>query len=135
MTELLKSTTFTVDGQSYSTSQMSAVDGRKVFLRLVKAVAPALDKLDFSKSTDADQREQSMLKAAASVLASLDEELLELLCEEFGSRTVHVINPTKTPQMDRVYFGPHFAGRYVQMTKWLLECCKANGLLSFLPGK
>lgn len=130
--EVLKAIEFSVDGQNYVTTQLSAIEGRRIFLRLVKAIAPALDSLPNGKEKDAEL-EQKLLVAAGNVLATLDENLFDALCATFGHSTQHKTDDNRTVTLDPGYFGMHFAARYVSMVKWLMECCKANGLFDFLP--
>ena len=132
MSEALQSKTFQIGTEKYVTTQLDAVTGRRIFLRLVMAVAPVLERLDVKGKSD-EAKETAFMSAVASALASLDEDLLDTLCEVFGAVTRHVVKPGQEMPLDKGYFGLHFAARYVEMTKWLLECCRANGLLSFLP--
>lgn len=45
-----------------------------------------------------------------------------------------MLSDVKRMPMDRAYFGLHFAGKYFEMMRWLIECCKINGFFSFLSG-
>lgn len=133
MTQALQQIEFEVDGEKYRTSQLSATEGRGLFLKLVKAMAPALNQLLLTENQSLQQ--MSMMSAAADILQNLDASLLDELCDKFGDKTVHVVAENKTPKMDRGYFGLHFAARYPAMVKWLISCCQANGLSDFLPGR
>ena len=133
MAEALKQIEFTVDGQKYITSQLGSIDGRGLFLELFKAIAPAIESLPLGQ-TSPEYQEQAMLSAAAAVISKLDNRLLDSLCDTFGPKTRHVVSESQAMSLDRGYFSLHFAGRYVSMFKWIFECCKANGFLSFLPG-
>jgi hypothetical protein len=134
MADVLKQIEFEVDGNRYVTSQLGAIEGRRLFLDLFKAVAPAIEAVAASGSlkSSADQ-ESAMLSAAAAIIAQLDSTLLDALCAAFGPKTRHVVTEIQTPNLDPGYFNLHFAGRYVSLFKWVFECCKANGFLSFLP--
>lgn len=132
--EALKSVEFEVGGNKYLTSVMPATDGRVLFLAFVKVLSPALEKLTFDDKADAAKKESTILAAAASVIGNLDPNTLELFCEAFGKSTYHIVSMSQRVPMDRGYFGLHFAGRYVEMMRWVLECCKVNGFLGFLSG-
>lgn len=133
MAEALKQVEFEVDGVRYRTAQLGAVDGRRLFLDLFKAIAPAIEALP-TQDVSKEYQDQAMLSAAAAVITKLEVSLLDSLCDTFGPQTVHIVTETQTPYMSKGYFSLHFAGRYIQMFKWIFECCKANGFLSFLPG-
>lgn len=133
MTDVLKQVEFTVDGQTYVTCQLGAVEGRRLFLDLFKAIAPAIESIPTS-DVSKEYQEQAMLAAAARVISQLEGNLLDSLCDTFGPKTRHIVTATQTPNLDKGYFALHFAGRYIPMFKWIFECCKANGFLNFLPG-
>ena len=134
MADALPTKTFQIDNDTYETDMMPATEGRALVLVLVKAIAPAFEKLTFDAKDPAKQ-EAEFLAAAVNVISQLDNNVLDQLCNAFGSRTRHVVGPTQKPQLTAGYFGLHFAGRYVAMFRWVFECCQANGFLSFLPGK
>lgn len=131
MPEILKRIEFTVDGKDYVTTQLDAISGRRIFFRLVKAIAPALENLP-SGSEKAAELEQKFLVAIGNVLSTLDERLFDDLCAVFGKSTAHKIDGREVV-LEPGYFGIHFAANYVSMVKWLIEVCKANGLFDFLP--
>lgn len=133
MAEVLKQIEFEVDGNKYVTAQLGAIDGRRLFLDLFKALAPALESLPTS-DVSKEYQEQAFLAAAAAIISKLEPQLLDSLCDTFGPKTQHILSEMKTPTLDRGYFSLHFAGRYIPMFKWVFECCKANGFLNFLPG-
>lgn len=119
---------FTVGGVRYSTTVLGAIKGRALYLRLLKAVGPALPKL----AGLSENPEESLLGALSGILQGLDCDLLDALCTEFAAVTV-------MPSDDgtkRVPLGPvfdiHFAGKYQHMVGWLVECVKLNGFVDFL---
>ena len=133
MAEALKQIEFTVDGQKYITAQLGAVEGRRLFVDLFKAIAPALESINIGLG-DKKFQEQALISAASDIISNLDSALIDKLCDTFGPKTRAVLGPQQEMTLDSGYFSLHFAAKYVQMFKWIYECCKANGFLSFLPG-
>lgn len=120
--------TWQVDGITYRTTLLSAVEGRGLYLRLVKAIAPALDSLAHLKTGDP---EAVMLEALGKILGSLEGALFEDLCTAMCEYTVC----PRTGGEDSLkadFGGVHFAGKYNRLLKCVVEFVKANGMLDFL---
>lgn len=132
MAEALPTVVFEVSGKKYETDMLPATEGRILSLRLIKAMVPALEHIEFKKDLKPEEKEKAFVDAAVSVIANLDDELLDMLCDKLGDRTRHVVDSTHKPKMDKSFFALHFAGRYFEMYTWLFEVCKANGFLGFL---
>lgn len=125
----LESKEFVVGGVRYSTTVLDAVTGRRLYLRVVKAAAPGLEKL---AGADGDTT-SAMLGMVAGVLDGLEVQLVDDLCNAFGDVTV-ICSGDKRVKLSQEVFGQHFAGKYKDLTEWLLECLKANKFLDFLSG-
>jgi hypothetical protein len=111
----------TIDGQEYEITQLGALEGRKIWLRLVGALAAAIKELAAHETLD----ERAVASAAASVVSNLDEATFELMCKAFAKRC-RVVNGAAAPLLDDVNFDLHFAGQYIRMTKWFAECVMYN---------
>lgn len=107
-----------IGDSTYKVSQLGAIKGRSVMLRLTKCLGPALVGLA-SRET---------LKASIpDLLANMDieEEDLTYFCDSFAEKTFVVTPDGKMPRLDNV-FDLHFAGRYMEMIQWLGFCLEVN---------
>lgn len=95
----------TIDGNTYAVTQLGAIRGSQVFVRLMKMVGPAFlgEKKDFAKAFEA-----------------LREEDFKYLCDVFSERTFVDGKP-----LDKI-FDFHFAGKYGAMFQWLFFCIETN---------
>ena len=123
----LPTKTFEVNGSRYRTTLLSAVDGRSLYLRLMKSLAPALGEL----ADVSEKSESAILRVAAKAFESLDTKLFDDLCDAFGSVTF-ALRTGGEDRLDRDGFESHFAGKYSAMTKWVIELIKLNGMIDFL---
>ncbi len=111
----------TVDGDEYELTQLGSLEGRKIWLRILKAISCVITELAAAEHID----EKATAGAAASLVQNLDEETFEILCNAFAKRT-RLVQGAKMPLLDGAIFDVHFAGRYVTMTKWVGECLVFN---------
>jgi hypothetical protein len=126
----LESKEFSVGGVRYRTTVLDAVTGRRLYLRILKAAAPGLKGMADAKDKDTAS---VMLGLVAEVLGNLDEQLFDDLCDVLGGVSV-ICQGDKQVKLTGDVFGMHFAGKYEDLTNWLLECLKANKFLDFLSG-
>lgn len=120
---------FTVDGDEYEITSLGAKKGRKIWLKLVTALAPAMRELSKQGST---LTEQVVLAALAAAIEHLDDDITEALYEAYGETcTVRIPETGNTPNLTGAVFDQHFSKRYVAMSKWLWECTRFN-FASFL---
>ena len=118
-----------VEGTRFQITVLDAVTGRRLYLRLLKAVAPGLAKLAGLK----DQEDESaMLGALAGAIENLDENLFDDLCNALSANTRMPQDNGSTISLGPV-FGVYFAGKYNFLMLWLLAALNANKLLDFLP--
>jgi hypothetical protein len=121
--------TFAVDGITYKTTVLSAVDGRGLYLRLVQAIAPALE--SFAELKTATDQDAAATRALAKVLGGIDAKLFDDMCEAMGRSTVVMRSGGEDPLAGEMG-GIHFAGKYNTLLRVVFEWAKANGYLDFL---
>lgn len=122
--QMLKTKDVVVDGVKYSFTQLGAVNGRKLWLKLLKALAPAIADLAGMESLD-----EKAIGAVVTLVQGLDESTHELLCEELGKSCRFHEGENRPLVSD--FFDFHFAGRYWQMELWIVEGVTFN-FASFL---
>lgn len=102
--ELLKSESREIDGFTYEVTQLGAIKGSQVFVRVLRLLGPMVKTKD-----------------VGSLFANLQEEDVKYLCDAFAPRTqVMGVAP-----LDKC-FDFHFAGRYMALVKWLVFCFELN---------
>lgn len=117
-----------IDGHDYEMTQLGALRGRKLWLKLLHVIAEPLKTLGAMEKLD----EQALAKVVASAIEGLDEATVEEFCDVYGaSCTVRI--GERWPTLSGEVFDQHFARRYVSMSKWLLECTTYN-FADFLGG-
>lgn len=118
-----------VDGEEYELTQLGALEGRRLYARMVRLLGPVAAALGRSDKL----LEQSLGDAVAAAVEGMDEDLVATLCDTFGKRCRVKAGPDRWPELTGVVFDDHFAGRYLLMTKWLKECLAFN-FADFLGG-
>ncbi len=130
----------TIDGHTYESAQLGAVEGRKLYLRFIKLLAtfaPLLASLRTmlkdAKKSDGEVSLESLIgsidndtfmKVLSEASAHLDPEEFEVCWEAYGAYCYFVFPGGR--QNLRECFDEHFAGRYGAMTKLFLELTKLN---------
>lgn len=129
-----------VDGVRFQITLLDAVTARRLYLRLVKSIAPGLASLakafSANKSDGAEmapEEEAELMTALADIVAGLDVQLFDDLCDAFAAATIIPRDDGSTLRLQPA-FGAYFAGKYTFMIKWLLAALSANKFLDFLPG-
>lgn len=107
-----------IGGLKYKITQLGAVKGRAVALRLVKAIGPA-----FASLAGKGKLEEALPGLFANL--SLDENDLTYFCDAFAEKTFVFTADGKMPRLDNV-FDVHFAGKYRDMMGWLIACVEVN---------
>jgi hypothetical protein len=116
----LKQETVEIDGHKYNMTQLGALEGRRLVVRLSKALAPMLGSFaEHEKLT-----EGAVMAALSTGIESLDEQLTEELCNAFTRRTLFQ-HQEQWVELER-YFDQHFAGRYGSLLRWMLAHLKLN---------
>ena len=119
---MIKQKRFTLDGVEYEATQLGALEGRKIWLRLLKALAPAVKEL-----TSANHLTMEAVGGGlAAAVENLSEEDYELMMKAFAKRCSVRIGEKWPSLSDETTFDQHFAGRYTHMSKWFGECAAFN---------
>jgi hypothetical protein len=121
--------TFEVRGQKYRTTLLPATQGRALYLKLMKAFGQGLNGL----SAGLDNSAMAGLGFVAGAIQGLDQSLLDELCEAFGQATF-ALRAGGEDHLKGDAFDDHFTGRYTQLTEWLVELVRINGMVDFLFG-
>jgi len=142
----------TVGGSQYAITQLGAVAGRGLFKKFVTAMGPLLRDAfsaslidQFQKAIESLPNDATFDKAAIALapivgpvlvraVEDLPQELFEELCISFsGSTKVLAGQPAIMHDLDGL-FDDHFAGNYVGLVGWFVQCLKVNGFLANLGG-
>ncbi len=99
---------------TYEVTQLGAITGSKVFVRLLRMIGPAF----VGKNADLGR-----------IFESLKEEDVQFLYDTFAPLTFI----PGVGQLDKS-FDFHFVGRYMAMVQWLIFCLQVN-YGDFLKGK
>ena len=119
----------------YTITQLGAVEGRKLYKKLITALGPVLRDA-FSGNKAGGDAETLALGLVLRGIEDLPLELFEELCDKFADAClvkVHGSTVAIALSTESV-FDDHFAGDYGSMTNWLMACLKLN-FESFLGGK
>jgi hypothetical protein len=119
--------TFEVRGVKYRTTLLPATQGRALYLKLMKAFGQGLNGL----SAGLDNSATAGLGFVAGAIQGLDQSLLDELCEAFGQATF-ALRAGGEDHLKGDAFDDHFTGRYAQLTEWLVELVRINGMVDFL---
>jgi hypothetical protein len=126
-----ESVRFEIDGRQYKTTVLDAYAARGIYVRLIKAIAPALEKLD-AKALKSEDGEAVYMRMVAAAISGFEVELFNDLCDLFAGVTVEILPKGENPLGSTGAFGLHFAKRYTAMLKWAIKCCQVNGFFDFL---
>jgi len=105
----------------YRVTQLDALSGRKLFIRLAKIAGPALGEFD---TKDA---QKSIAAVLGKIAASLSDEDMDAFCDVLA-KTTEVAGGEynqRSPQLADV-FALHFAGKYLEMFQWLAFALEVN---------
>lgn len=125
-------TTTRIGEHQYRITALSANEGKRIYLRLIKVLAPGLAQLPTLKDA---ANVDKLLGVVTGSLDGLDEATLDMFCETFGKATELQVSNDQWITLEPAAFGEHFCGRYGDMTRWLIECIKANRFIDFLATK
>lgn len=115
----LEKVTKVIGETEYEVTQLDAIRGRKVMVRLAKAFAPVLAG---GKSADG-------LARLGEALANISDDDVDFLCDTFAPSTSVISTDAQgrrvAPQLSKI-FGLHFAGKYDELIQWLYFCLEVN---------
>jgi hypothetical protein len=139
-----------VGGTQYQITQLGAVAGRGLFKKFATAMGPLLRDAvsggtlaqlqkvvgDLPQDSTFDKLALAAAPIVAPVLIraveDLPQPLFEELCEAFtGSTKVLAGQPAIFLDLEAI-FDEHFAGNYVGLVGWFVQCLKVNGFLANL---
>lgn len=116
-----KSDTITTGGKTFRVTQLGALQGRKVFLRLIKILGPVL-----SAAQGAENPEQATSALLGTIGDHVSEDDFEFLCDVFAAST-EVLGDTPGKAVDlKDVFDVVFIGNYKAMLEWLAFAVKLN---------
>lgn len=129
----LKLESKTIGEHTYDVRQLNAIQGRNVFLRFAKLVAPALESVMGGDMKDAEKTgitREKLFTALARVVQAASEEDLTYFCDVFAATTDVVSygddGKRKAPKLSTL-FALHFAGDNLpDMFEWLYFCFEVN---------
>lgn len=121
-------TDVTIDQYTYHITALPATEGRRLYLALIKVLAPGLERLPSLKDAKSADK---VLALVAGALEGLEPHTLDDFCDTFG-KSCEVVRGNQRVTLDPAAFGEHFAGRYTAMTRWLIACVQANKFIDFL---
>lgn len=117
---MLETKTKEIGACSYSVQQLGALKGHQVLMRLLKCIGPALEGLEGKKLS-----EEVLAGMLAKVVSELDEGAVDYFCDAFAGSTTVLMPDGKAPFLNHV-FDVHFAGKYLDLAKWLVFCMEVN---------
>lgn len=110
----LKSEDRQIGDYNYTVTQLGAVKGSEVMVRLANVLGKVVSK------------GSNLKEALASVASSLAPADLQFLCDAMATRTLVSGGEYKGPvELPRV-FDMHFAGKYLEMLRWLSFALEVN---------
>jgi len=115
----------TIDGHEYKLHQLGALEGRRIWLKLIRVLAAPIRDL----ASAGKLNESSIATALAAVVENLDEFTAEEMYVALGrSCEVKVMGNEgeRWPKLEASVFDEHFAGRYLAMSQWLGESVVFN---------
>lgn len=113
----------TIGEHTYRVTQLTALKGRALFTRLVRFLGPAAaGALGSRRGLGALDKGALMSDLATRVT---DEEL-GYFCDVLGECTEIIGASGKAERLDRELFDVHFAGRMLDMFKWLQFALEVN---------
>lgn len=122
MSEAPTSKSVEIDGTTYEIQILDAIRGYRIYVKLINAFGGALES---TGNVAGAKQEEIALKLLGAAMRSLPAELAEELRSTFAASCSVVMADGKKPQVKDV-FAVLFRGRMLHMSKWLLECVKAN---------
>lgn len=114
--------TVTIGDTDYIITQLGAREGRGLWLKVSQVVAAGIR--EGIKAGDEDST-KFVISSAAGFVENIKPELFEELCETLGKKT-QIKQNEKLVQLSGVIFDQHFAGNYLEMSKWLGHCLMIN---------
>ena len=112
-----ETTSVTIDGVTFTITQLGAKEGKKVLARISRAVAPVA-----AMAKDGVETGDILLK----VTESLSDDNLDFFCDTFAKQTRFSEDGGAHEFLLSDKFDDFFAGRYGLMLQWLYASFEAN---------
>jgi hypothetical protein len=111
-----------IDGVTFEIQPLGAIQGRRLFTKLVAQLGPALSNV---AAKSGDKQEALGLSLLGGLLERLDPAIVDELAGAFSACSTVELAPGQRQKLDRV-FDDYFATKYSHLTRWLLECLRIN---------
>ena len=125
---MLRSESKEIEGSVYHVRVLGATEGRKLLVRLMRVLGPALGEFLVNRKGEA-LADSDVLPAIAILGQRLTEEDLEYVVAKFAE-TTEVEKEGKKIVLSKIQ-ELHFAGNYLAMFKWLWFCLQTNFTAAF----
>ena len=110
-----------IGDHTFKISQLGSREGRRILVRLIKLLGPALGEIVESRGNI----EQAIGAGLSDLARNITNDDLTDLCQTFGNST-EVIIEGKPVRLSIDFQEIFFAGRYGAMMKWLKACLEVN---------
>ena len=127
-----------IDGFTYEVTQLGAIEGRRLLVKLSKVLLPALGALVKGADgniADVDLSKIDLAGAAEALATAMDPDEFDRIVDQLAG-TTEVWGPgfgDLGGNLPRA-FDEHFSARYASMLKWLAFALKVN-FSDFFDGK
>ena len=118
------SSTVTIGDTVYTIRQMGARQGREIWFILVAALSGGLKEVRQDISSINDAGLNDLGKVIEGALKALGKDDFNTVCDAMVEHTA-VVSGNRHFELSMM-FDDHFAGRDLEMGKWLMEALKAN---------
>lgn len=117
---MLEASTKRIGETNYKVTQLRAVKGRRLLVKLLKALGPAATAIQ-------DAKDGNVGALLGKLTGSLDEDLVDELCDTFAGCTEFDLGNGKWIGLGETgQFDLRFAGKYGDMVKWLTFALEVN---------
>ena len=119
----------TIDGITFEVTQLGFAKSRQAFVRLAKAVGPALAKIADSAPSLADMRKiapGSLAEAVETLISNVGDSDLEWFADVFGSVTRYSVDGERWPFLRAEDREELFSGRILLFFAWLAFALEVN---------
>lgn len=125
---MLRSETKEIEGSVYHVRVLGATEGRKMLVRLMRVLGPALGEFLVNRKGET-LSDSDVLPAIAILGQRLTEEDLEYVVAKFAEAT-EIEKEGRRVILSKIQ-ELHFAGNYVAMFKWIWFCLQTNFSAAF----
>lgn len=117
----------TIDGVTFSVTQLGFREGRRAFMRLSKSIGPGMTAMLAGAASIKDVQAQGLAAGVGRLIQDVSDEDLEYFAEVFGKVTrYHTGDSSKRPVLKDTDRESLFAGRLMLFFKWLAFAAEVN---------